>query len=173
MADVYKSLCRELDLLLIEILDDMEQHITSKLDLEKSMNDGFVNIAKTRYINGRSSVTSLQLPTEFSNPIQPQARVIRTPDSVQITNDLTSIKRPDLEKEGLRKRDREIQEDGQKTTDPIRLFGVLVPQSLKNAQKSFITSLDKVGSVACGELELNKKLSRYEKLLKIQKQLTI
>ncbi|KAK6620660.1 hypothetical protein RUM43_010955 [Polyplax serrata] len=77
MAKVYKSVCCEADILLHRIVHLCEKEIKFKLEMEKLMNKGFVNIAKARYIMGSTCVTKMQLPSEKSNPIQPVATVCR------------------------------------------------------------------------------------------------
>lgn len=190
MEALYRSLCRELDVLLVEIVEEMEKYVSVKIDLEKAMNDGFVNIAKTRYISGSNSVTTLQLPTEFSS-IEPQATVIRNSNeqgaAIHVVNKLASDKTKNSEKEGIRKRNVVESENSQQaersealnsdrkmtmSADPIRLFGVLVPQSLRIAQKSFIASLDKIAAAAQVQSSLDHKLNRYSKLLATKEKLT-
>lgn len=64
-ADLDK-ICTVLDKLTLDKLTVLEEVIQAKLELEKSMCDGEMHLAKTRYIMGRNSVSVLQLPTENS-----------------------------------------------------------------------------------------------------------
>ncbi|KRT84009.1 hypothetical protein AMK59_953, partial [Oryctes borbonicus] len=64
------KVCTTLDKLTLDTLTLMEEHVQLKLNLENSMNDGVLCLAKTRYIVGQNNVSSLQLPTGDSQEVE-------------------------------------------------------------------------------------------------------
>lgn len=56
-----------LDLLYLEMLDLIEQYTTSRVNIERLMNSGQLMLAKTRYLQGSQTISSAQIPTEYSN----------------------------------------------------------------------------------------------------------
>mmetsp|Transcript_12157 Transcript_12157/g.19071 ORF Transcript_12157/g.19071 Transcript_12157/m.19071 type:complete len:131 (-) Transcript_12157:92-484(-) len=50
-------------------------------------------------------------------------------------------------------------------TDPIRWFGVLVPQDLRNSQKTFNRSLHSVVNATRAMIEMKKHYTKYKELL--------
>jgi len=165
MENIYESLCLELDTLLLDILENIEQYVALKVDVEKRMQSGFVNIAKTRYIKGSTSVSTMQLPTSDSTcDIQPLATVHRNEDKMEIKNLLSEI-------DGEKKDGLSI--DGEKKEvlfNPLKLFGVLVPQSLRLAQTSFVSSIDRLGELASIQGSLDSQIRRYERLVYLKDQ---
>lgn len=218
MALVYKSICAELDELTVKILYLTEKHVQCKLEVEKLMNNGFLNIAKTRYIMGTKCVSTLQLPTANSSPISPVTVVHRTenkghwefrtrrkkPSGSEETINREKCKydtvNADVIKDlfedhskNIRKRKefylvedgnyRELNDELQDNmstdssdsneslvtyTDPIRMFGVLVPFSLRVAQKNFQDVLEVLMTCATVQSETDKVLKRYDHLKKIK-----
>jgi hypothetical protein len=57
-------------------------------------------------------------------------------------------------------------------TDPIKWFGCLVPQNLRQAQKGFHTALEVVVQSANILSELESTCKKFEKLLKVKADLT-
>lgn len=231
MALVYKSVCFETDSLLVQMTHLVEKEIKYKLEMEKLMNKGFVNIAKARYIMGSTCVTKMQLPSENSNPIQPIVTVCRAElnnhwvfhihrkdvskstdkknlfnedepdDDGEKSNDMwkkiTNFSEEDFKyalqsdpkalrksKQAFHVNDKTYQEHNEELldefshsgseeslhnlTDPVRLFGVLVPNTLKHAQEIFIEVVNLLGKCATIQSELRENLSRYNHLLKVK-----
>lgn len=128
MALDLDKICTVLDKLTIDALTLMEEHIQVKLEIEKSMNEGESHLVKSRYIKGQNFVSQLQLPTEDSNEFDALA-VVHPEKSEELFNKNVY----DLE---IRKCN-----DDEKLKDPIRRFGVLVPQNLYYAQSRFKQAL--------------------------------
>lgn len=191
MAKIYKSICCEIDRLHIKILDLSEEEIKYKLELEKLMNSGYVNIAKARYIMGSKSVSMLQLPTENSTQTtRALSRVHREEYKGYEMFKLQIIKPSSLssdineEEPTARKTKRktivtdkdnkdELLDSSDTVTnnefsDPIKLFGVLVPFTLRTAQQFFKDSLFVIVKCATIQSELNQAISRYEHLSKMK-----
>lgn len=139
------SICDNLDKLYMELLHLMHQEIEVKLELEKCMQDGELQLAKSRYIMGQRSVSRLQLPSENSSPFTALATV-KQGDSAE-DNHVLDICQPDIDK-----------------PDPLKWFGFLVPQNLHEAKKAYQNALGwsvKSVNVQC---QLNNVIREIEKL---------
>lgn len=130
-----ENICKTLDKLTLDTLTLMQEHVQLKLNLESTMNDGILNLAKSRYILGQKNVSGLQLPTEDSQEI----------DAIAV------IHSEENEKLGYRMYDLEIikkTKDNSKIQDPLKWFGVLVPQNLHVAQRKFWQALTWINEIA-------------------------
>lgn len=123
-----QRVCNILDKLCLDALVLMEQYIENKLNLETSMCDGEAHLAKSRYIMGQNQVTPLQFPTAESSEINALATVNTVKDDncygqktfqLEITKKSTAI------------------ENNEQYQDPLKWFGVLVPQDLHRAQAKY------------------------------------
>lgn len=126
MACELERICEVLDKLALDSLTLAEQHIQQKLEVEKFMCEGESHLAKSRYIMGRNSVSSLQLPSENGGEIEATAVVKTEQDATSITGESFDL---------------EIKRKPEESSDPIRWFGVLVPQNLHYAQAKFKQAL--------------------------------
>ncbi|KAI4456699.1 coiled-coil domain-containing protein [Holotrichia oblita] len=149
------KICTTLDKLTLDTLTLMEEHVQLKLNLENSMNDGILNLAKTRYIMGHNNISSLQLPAEDSSEIEAIA-VIHSEEN---------------EKLGYRMHDLEVikkSESNSKIQDPLKWFGVLVPQNLHIAQNRFKQALIWIGEIANIQSRLNYNCNKLEGLRQLK-----
>jgi len=192
------EVCSELDDLMIRVLELMEEHIQCKLKLQEIMKSSCLDLAKARYIMGTHNVSYLQLPTEESAEI----RALRTVSvSVETGKNLEhtvfklcavnpeNVSSEKQEEEGsLRKRTGKDEEKCKErddlspkkcegngfvtAADPIKWFGCLVPQNLRQAQKGFHTALDAVIECANIQSELETTRKKVEKLSKLKAALT-
>lgn len=108
-----QKICQELDDLTLKQVDLLDEQLTLMVKLESHLSSGFINLAKSRYIAGEKSVSSMQLPGEDSE-VEAAATVVRDSSSQLL----------------------ELRRDPE-AADPIKWFGVLVPSSLKQSQQSF------------------------------------
>ncbi|XP_046993278.1 coiled-coil domain-containing protein 115 isoform X1 [Schistocerca americana] len=169
--------CKKLDLLCIEELEIMEEYIRCKVELEKLMKAGFLNIAKARYIMGKTSVSSLQLPSEDASDVTALCKVVL--DKKSSAEDREFQLMLDFKDQGKQvddvtpaPRKRNITDENKlmeekpdskfktQDSDPLRWFGVLVPQNLRQAQTNFQSALPLV--IECANLQL-KLLDSYDK----------
>lgn len=192
------EVCSELDDLMIRTLELMEKCIQCKLKLQEIMKSSCLDLAKARYIMGTHNVSYLQLPTEESAEI----RALRTVSvSVETGKNLEhtvfklcavnpeNVSSEKQEEEGsLRKRAGKDEEKCKErddlspkkcegngfvtAADPIKWFGCLVPQNLRQAQKGFHTALEAVIECANIQSELETTRKKVEKLLKLKAGLT-
>jgi hypothetical protein len=193
MSDDILEVCRELDDLMIHTLDLMEEQIKCKLKLQETMKSSCLNLAKARYIMGHNSISSLQLPTEESaefvalrtvassvetkNNLEHMVFELRTVEPQKISpteQEENSIRRKagKEESENKGKEDlnhKESEENGIViATDPIKWFGYLVPQNLRQAQKGFHAALEVAVHSANIQSELEATYKRCDKLLKLK-----
>ena len=134
-------LCQNLDDLTLLQLDQLEEQLNLMSRLESNMMSGFINLAKSRYISGESSVSTTQLPGEESE-VTPSIKVDR--DS---NNKLEIIRN----------------ENG---SNALRWFGVLVPNSLRQSQTFFKNVLEIAVEVINVREEAEKSLKEYNHLVK-------
>lgn len=194
MSDDILEVCRELDDLMIHALDLMEEQIKCKLKLQETMKSSCLNLAKARYIMGHNSISSLQLPTEESAEIAAQRTVASSVETKKnfeyMVFELHTINPAKIssgaqeEENSIR---RKVSKGGSESTgkedlnhkkseekgivvaaDPIKWFGYLVPQNLRQAQKGFHATLELVVQSANIQSELEATHKRCDKLLKLK-----
>ncbi|XP_031352980.1 coiled-coil domain-containing protein 115 [Photinus pyralis] len=119
-----------LDKLCIEAFILMEQHIETKINLERSMCDGETFLAKSRYIMGQNCVSALQLPTEDSSEMDASAVLHSHKDDTAFGQRLLEL---EIKKKSS--------DPDCRIQDPLRWFGVLVPQDLHKAQVKYKQAL--------------------------------
>ncbi|KAJ4443957.1 coiled-coil domain-containing protein 115-like [Periplaneta americana] len=193
MADNILEVCKELDSLTIRALELMEEQIKCKLKIEETMKTSCLDLAKARYIMGNRSVSYLQLPTEESDDV---AALRTVTSSVETKGNLErtvfELHAVNLVEEKPQKHEQETnvrQRSGGKDkdtshskseengivnpTDPIKWFGYLVPQNLRQAQKGFQSALDLVIQSANIQSELEATCNRCEKLVELKSNLTV
>jgi hypothetical protein len=192
------EVCGELDDLMIRALELMEEHIQCKLKLQEIMKSSCLDLAKARYIMGTHNVSYLQLPTEESAEIRALRTVtasVGTGKNLEHTvfklctvNQENVLSEKQEEEGRLRKRTGKDEENCKErddlspkkcegiglvtATDPIKWFGCLVPQNLRQAQKGFHTTLEVVIQSANIQSELEATRKKVEKLLKLKADLT-
>ncbi|PNF27683.1 Coiled-coil domain-containing protein 115 [Cryptotermes secundus] len=194
MSDDILEVCKELDYLMIHALDLMEEQIKCKLKLQETMKSGCLNLAKARYIMGHNNISSLQLPTEDSAEIAAQRTVASSVETkknfeymVFKLHTINLAKMSSGEQEEGNSIRRRASKDGSESkgkedlnckkiednglviaTDPIKWFGYLVPQNLRQAQKGFHAALELVVQSANIQSELEATHKRCDKLLKLK-----
>lgn len=123
----------------------MEEKMQCELNIESSINNGTIHLAKSRYIMGQSSVSTTRLPTEYS------------PDFSASTMCET------LEEDGV-KQLKVVENNGENKVNPLRWFGVLVPQNLHKAQGIFQNTINFVVECVNIQLQILKNLEYIEAL---------
>lgn len=136
---------------MIDSLTLMEQQIQAKVELEKVMGDGESHLAKARYIMGQNSVSALQLPTENSNEFEAVSIVNSSENEIGLSEKSLAL---------------EVRKDSMENehTNPIRWFGVLVPQNLHYAQTKFKQALWWAVKAANVQLQLDGVLNSISQL---------
>lgn len=129
-----------LDTLTIELLDLVEQQVRCQLDIEDAVVNGQLLVAKTRYTLGKNAVTIAQLPTENSTEFASLVTVTKTPSVDDDERAALELNRHTVDKEAGR-------------PDPLKWFGILLPQSMHGAQRMFTRAVDR--SVECANIRLS------------------
>ncbi|KAL1138643.1 hypothetical protein AAG570_008705 [Ranatra chinensis] len=177
-----ESVCSELDELSVHMLYLMKEYIDCKVDIEDLVKSGSLHLAKSRYIMGNKSVSALQLPTEDRGEICAQTTLLTSKDkSGSMENITLELKRLsfgdsllDKTSEGLKSRSKDKDQspdcgESKKIQDPLKWFGVLVPQNLRHAQSCFNRAIDLVVQCVNIQLEMDSTKKKYEKYLKKKK----
>ncbi|XP_037567191.1 coiled-coil domain-containing protein 115-like [Dermacentor silvarum] len=164
---------REREKLLENAIDSAEKILQLRESLNELIENGLLELARVRYSTGNKSVSALQLNmgevealrtvrSNFEDPNQsyPSFELLQ-PDSTGSTV-----------KEGEVRQRRQAEEPSTEAvesppkrptspSDPLRWFGVLVPQSLRRSQKCFISALEVVVDVANEQSRLAVALDTY------------
>lgn len=138
-----------LDKLTLQMLDLIEQEVQLKVQLEKTVKEGEMNLAKTRYTQGSSSISVLQLPTEDSKEFRALSTLDETND--ELGNAKVSLERHPVDKEAG-------------FIDPAKWFGVLLPQSFTQAKNHFNKGVDLSVECANVQIELANTIRNIERL---------
>ncbi|KAF9813829.1 hypothetical protein SFRURICE_007984 [Spodoptera frugiperda] len=148
VADPTEAVANELlDKIVLKQLHLMEEKMRCELNIETSIKNGSIHLAKSRYIMGQSSVSTARLPTE-SSPDFSASTICET-----------------TEEDGV-KLMKVIENDAENTVNPLRWFGVLVPQNMHKAQSIFQNAINFVVECVNVQLQLQSNL----KLINMLKQ---
>lgn len=155
---ILKDIENELDDLSIKILQLMNDNIVCKMNIERAVRSGCLDLAKTRYILGNTnSVSTMKIPTE---------NISATTTVVPSTTD-EGITVFELNRETPKK----TEDNTVKTVnqDPLKWFGILVPTNLRQSQSWFHKAVDHSVQSANISTNLNLSIKRYNKLLTAKK----
>ncbi|XP_070154530.1 coiled-coil domain-containing protein 115 [Polyergus mexicanus] len=158
MTSVSKNmdvLSEEIDELLVRKLELIEEKIRENVQMETLLKDGHIELAKAKYIRGKENISILQVPNN-EDTVTSLFNL-----ETNVTNDNDAVVCFDI---SLKKSSNETDEP----KDPVKWFGVLVPQNLKNSQKRFQESIYLAAKIANVQAELTSVLSKL-KILHIQK----
>ena len=139
--------CELLDKIIVKQLHLMEEKMRCELNIESCIKDGNFHLAKSRYIMGQSSVSTSRLPTEGSADFSASTVCEST------------------EEDGV-KQLKVIENDAENTVNPLRWFGVLVPQNMHKAKSIYQNCINFV--VECVNVQLH--LQSNTKLIAMLKQ---
>lgn len=156
------DVCVALDKLLIDMLSLMEQKIQAQVNVEHSAKNGSIHLAKARYIMGQSSVSSIQLPTENT----PEFTALTKVQKDRAQNDSLKFDQYNLVDED--KND----ETNLSSVNPIKWFGVLVPQNLHRAQSMFGKVLEYIIESLNIEKHLQETCNQISTLKSLKEKLT-
>lgn len=122
-----------LDKLVLKQLHLMEDKMACEMNIEKSLNNGYIHLAKSRYIMGQNSVSKERLPTDNT----PEFSALTTCETIEEDN-LKQLK---------------VIINDTSSVNPIHWFGVLVPQNLHKAKGIFQNAVNFV--VECVNIQVN------------------
>ncbi|XP_050354903.1 coiled-coil domain-containing protein 115 [Nymphalis io] len=145
-----KMACDLLDKLVLRQLHLMEDKICCELNVETSINNGSIHLAKSRYIMGQSSVSKERLPTESSAEF-----------SASVTCD--TIVEDNVKQLKIAKTDTSAT-----LVNPLNWFGVLVPQNLHKARDIFQNTINFVIDCVNIQIQILENIKNI-KMLKMYK----
>ncbi|PBC33108.1 Coiled-coil domain-containing protein [Apis cerana cerana] len=152
MHESIDDICKAIDENLLRNLELIEEKININVQMEKILRDGYIELAKAKYIRGKESISVLQIPVDDDRVVtlfELETKLTEETGKI-IPNFDISLKK--LDKIG-----NEIQ-------DPIKWFGVLVPQSLRIAQKRFQESLYLIVRAANIQAEITSVVDKLQSL---------
>lgn len=126
----------------------MEEKMQCELNIQSNINNGSIHLAKSRYIMGQSSVSTTRLPTE-SSPDFAASTLCETAD----------------DEDGV-KQLKVVENTAENTVNPLRWFGVLVPQNLHKAQGIFQNTINFVVECANVQMQIINNFKNIELLKK-------
>ncbi|KAM4012034.1 coiled-coil domain-containing protein 115-like [Anomaloglossus baeobatrachus] len=181
---------QRLDRMLLRVMDDLEDLKEKRQCLNGVIEQGWLCLSQSRYSMGNKSVSSLQYTPEMtpSSFVQDSAAddggTTFTAERVQpeTQDKVTERKLPEVEDigaadHGLRHRGHKSEvpkastkEESEKpkspgVNDPLRWFGVLVPQSLRQAQSNFRQGILLAAEVASLQSSIDENRKKYRALL--------
>lgn len=152
MHESIDDICKAIDENLLRNLELMQEKIDIDVQMEKILRDGYIELAKAKYIRGKESISVLQVPVDNERVVtlfELETKLTEETGKIVPNFDI-SLKRLD-------KSEDEIQ-------DPIKWFGVLVPQSLRIAQKRFQESLYLIVRAANIQAEIASVVDKLQSL---------
>lgn len=150
-----ENICESLDKLTLKNLELMEEKIRTNIEMETILREGHIELAKARYIRGKESIGCLQIPSE-------DEEITSLFHLETIKSNETDVPVFDI---SLKKSEKDI-------PNPIRRFGVLVPQNLKNAQKRFQESLYITAKIANVSAQLLNIQNEFQSLMRVKKKIS-
>lgn len=134
-----EELCNNLDELSLKQVDLVDEQLVLLSKMNNLLTNGFIDMAKSRYISGERTVSITQIPGEDSE-IEAVTTVNRGYD-----NKMTVSRNPD-------------------SYDPIKWFGVLVPASLRQSQQAFQKALEMAVEIINTRREWQESIEEFKNL---------
>lgn len=141
--------CDLLDKLVMRQLQLLEEKLRCEMVIESGINSGSINLAKSRYIMGQSSVSTARLPMENSEEFSASTVCERVENY-----GLTQLK--------------VAESSAENKVNPLRWFGVLVPQNLHKAQGIFKSTINFIIECVNVQLQLHHNMKSIEMLKKFK-----
>lgn len=146
------ALSEEIDELMLRKLELIEEKVRDTIQMETLLKDGHIELAKAKYIRGKENISMLQVPNNEDTVTSLFDLETKTTDEGNDTVPCFDISF------------KKLNNDTDGPGDPIKWFGVLVPQNLKNSQKRFQESIYLAAKIANIQAELISILSKLETL---------
>ncbi|KAK2579695.1 hypothetical protein KPH14_011042 [Odynerus spinipes] len=146
------DICNAIDKLVLRNLELMEEKVSTNVQMESLLRTGHIELAKARYICGKENVSILQVPVHTENVTS-----LFELESKYIEESKDAVPSFDI---SMRKEN----ETGEDIQNPVKWFGVLIPQNLRTAQKRFQESVYLATKVANIQCELNSVSNKLKAL---------
>uniref|UniRef100_A0A1B6L225 Vacuolar ATPase assembly protein VMA22 n=1 Tax=Graphocephala atropunctata TaxID=36148 RepID=A0A1B6L225_9HEMI len=149
-----KDMEDELDDLAVRILQLMNDNIACKMNMERAVRSGCLDLAKTRYIlSNTNSVSATKIPTEDLT-----ATTTVVSSQLEEGKSVYELKRETPVKDSENKSKNTNQ-------DPLKWFGFLVPTNLRQGQSWFLRAIDYSVQSANISVDMSVSLDKYSKLI--------
>lgn len=112
-----EKVCENLDELSLKQVDLLDEQLVLMTKIGGLLTNGYIDLAKSRYIGGDKTVSAAQIPGEDS-----------------VVEAVMTVDRDEKNRLAVSRN-----EEG---TNPIKWFGVLVPSSLRQSQQAFQKALE-------------------------------
>ncbi|XP_053151844.1 coiled-coil domain-containing protein 115 isoform X2 [Hemicordylus capensis] len=185
------EVCEELDQLILHLFDVLETLQTKREAFNAMVEQGWFSLSKTRYAMGNKSVSALQFGHQMTPLVQVNtSKKEKGQVEFQVVSDNTDASREKAEntavveeigphEQVVRRRkgpgNAKVPDAPQDATskpaeglgkqDPLTWFGILVPQSLRQAQKSFQEGIHLAAEIASLQSDLETTRRQYHTLL--------
>ncbi|XP_015261654.1 PREDICTED: coiled-coil domain-containing protein 115 [Gekko japonicus] len=190
------EVCEELDQTILHFFDVLESLQTKRESFNRLVEQGWFSLSKSRYAMGNKSVSALQYGHQMTPLMQVNTRknkegqvefhvVSEAADTSKAENtaaveeigpmDQVLRRRKGAEKtEAPVQPQEEISQPAEKLgkQDPLTWFGILVPQSLRQAQKTFQEGIRLAAEIASMQSEIETTRRRYHALLEEKRRLS-
>ncbi|XP_051832964.1 coiled-coil domain-containing protein 115-like [Antechinus flavipes] len=196
-AGALQALCTQLDDHVVQLFLELEQLEGKRAELNARVEEGWFSLSKTRYAMGAKAVSPLQYSSSMAplfrvcanepEPGRPEFEVVFTkvgsPKESSPKEDQGVIDgEPKSESPVLRRRQQSHASPPQPTPptpatetsveqDPLTWFGILVPQSLRQAQGSFRAALLIAGEIAGLQSRIEWERAQIQALLQEKRKL--
>ncbi|KAJ7317580.1 hypothetical protein JRQ81_003742 [Phrynocephalus forsythii] len=185
-----EEVCKELDQLVLQLFDALEMLQTKRKAFNSLIEQGWFCLSKSRYAMGNKSVSTLQYgpqmtplvwvktsekeksQVEFVVVSEEEVRPSKAEHGATVEevgpSDQGLRRRKGLEKpEGLHPAAEAAAQTAAKSEhhDPLSWFGILVPQSLRQAQRTFREGIHLAAEIASLQSEIETIRRRYRRLL--------
>ncbi|XP_074145268.1 coiled-coil domain-containing protein 115-like [Sminthopsis crassicaudata] len=196
-AAALQALCTELDDHVVQLFLELEQLEGKRAELNARVEEGWFSLSKTRYAMGAKAVGPLQYSSSMAplfrvcasepEPGRPEFQVLfakaGSPKDPSPTEDQgVTAGEPKSESPVLRRRQQPLGSSPQPAPptpaaetsveqDPLTWFGILVPQSLRQAQGSFRGALLIAGEIAGLQSRVEWERTRIQALIQEKRKL--
>ncbi|KAM5146468.1 coiled-coil domain-containing protein 115 isoform 2-T3 [Mantella aurantiaca] len=186
-----------LDQLLLQLMDDLETLKEKREILNTLIEKGWFSLSQSRYSRGNTFVSSLQykqdmVPSVCVHSTSENGVTVFEVENIELGHEGSGKQKEEQEIETVGAGDQGLRLRGHKSTkenhklpkteenekprplpsnDPLRWFGVLVPQSLRHAQSSFRQGILLAAEVASLQSSIDETRKQYRALLADKHQL--
>nr|XP_056723324.1 coiled-coil domain-containing protein 115 [Euleptes europaea] len=192
------EVCEELDQTILHLFDVLESLQTKRESFNHLVEQGWFSLSKSRYAMGNKSVSALQyghqmtplvrvntrqnegsqvafhVVSEGGDASKPKAENAATIEEIGPSDQvLRRRKGPGKTETPVQLQEEEISPSAEKLgkQDPLTWFGILVPQSLRQAQKTFQEGIHLAAEIASMQSEIEATRRRYRTLLEEKRRL--
>ncbi|XP_077185499.1 vacuolar ATPase assembly protein VMA22 [Paroedura picta] len=191
------EVCKELDQTILHLFDVLESLQTKRESFNRLVEQGWFSLSKSRYAMGNKSVSALQYGHQMTPLVQVNTRKNKEGQmEFHVVSEAADASEPRAEnaapvedigpgdqvlrrRKGAGKTEAPVQPQEEISPpaenpgkqDPLTWFGILVPQSLRQAQKTFQEGIRLAAEIASMQSEIEAAQRRYRDLLEEKRRL--